>query len=96
MEGSLEPKGFMKIRHYGLLASRQREARLRAARRLLLPKLALSTGATTQIEPAEPARCPHCGSVRRVRGALLPRVASCPFVCQSRSTPAGTPASDTS
>jgi hypothetical protein len=31
------PKGFKKIRHYGLLASRQREARLRQARRLLLP-----------------------------------------------------------
>jgi len=90
------PRGFMKIRHYGLLASRQREARLRQARQLLLPKLALATGAASAIEPAEPARCPHCGSVRRMRGALLPRVASCPFVCQSRSTPAGTPTSDTS
>jgi hypothetical protein len=90
------PKGFMKIRHYGLLASRQREARLRQSRRLLLPKLALQGSPATGIEPAEPARCPHCGSVRRVRGELLPRVPSSPFVCRSRSTPTATPASDTS
>ena len=50
------PKGFMKIRHYGLLASRQREARLRQARKLLLPKLALQAGASNDIKPAEPAR----------------------------------------
>jgi Putative transposase/Transposase zinc-binding domain len=90
------PKGFMKIRHYGLLASRQREARLRAARRLLLPKMALSAGTATGIEPAELARCPQCGSVRRVRGELLPRVLSSPFVCRSGSTPTATLASDTS
>jgi Putative transposase len=90
------PKGFMKIRHYGLLASRQREGRLRQARRLLLPKLGLQASASNRIEPAEPARCPQCGSVRRVRGELLPRLVSCPFVCRSRSTPASTPVSDTS
>jgi Putative transposase/Transposase zinc-binding domain len=90
------PKGFMKIRHYGLLASRQREARLRLALRLLLPKLALRGSPATGIEPAEAARCPQCGSVRRVRGELLPRVPSSPFVCRSRSTPPATPASDTS
>jgi hypothetical protein len=90
------PKGFMKIRHYGLLASRQREARLRQARRLLLAKVALPGSPATAIEPTEPARCPQCGSVRRVRGELLPRVPSNPFVCRSRSTPTAMPASDTS
>jgi hypothetical protein len=90
------PKGFMKIRHYGLLASRQREARLRQARQLLLPKLALPTSAAAEIAPAESPRCPHCGSVRRVRGELLPRVVSRPFGCRSGSTPASTPTSDTS
>jgi hypothetical protein len=90
------PKGFMKIRHYGLLASRQREACLRQARRLLLPKLALPASPATGIEPTEPAHCPQCGSVRRVRGELLPRVPSSPFVCRSRGTPTATPASDTS
>jgi hypothetical protein len=90
------PKGFMKIRHYGLLASRQREARLRQARRLLLSKLALQGSPATGIEPTEPARCSQCGSVRRVRGELLPRVPSSPFVCRSLSTLPATPASDTS
>ena len=75
------PKGFMKIRHYGLLSSRQREVRLRQARKLLLSKLALAASPVIGIEPAEPARCPHCGGMRRVRGALLPREASFPFVC---------------
>ena len=77
------PKGFMKIRHYGLLASRQREARLRQARRLLLPKLALQSSGSSSIEPAEPARCPACGSVRLARGELLPRTGASPFVCAS-------------
>jgi hypothetical protein len=75
------PKGFMKIRHYGLLASRQREAHLRQARRLLLPKLALASAAPSSIEPAEPVRCPACGSVRLARGELLPRTGASPFVC---------------
>jgi hypothetical protein len=90
------PKGFMKIRHYGLLSSRQRETRLRQARQLLLPKLALPTSAAGEIAPAESPRCPQCGSLRRMRGELLPRVASCPFVCRPRSTPASAPVSDTS
>ena len=69
------PKGFMKIRHYGLLSSRHREARLHLARRLLLPACLLQGGAES-IEPAEAAHCPQCGSVRRARGMLLPRVPS--------------------
>lgn len=75
------PKGFMKIRHYGLLASRRREARLRQARRLLLPKLALASSASNGINPVESVRCPACGSVRLARGALLPRTGASPFVC---------------
>jgi Putative transposase/Transposase zinc-binding domain len=75
------PKGFMKIRHYGLLASRQREACLRQARGLLLPKLALPGTGSSGIEPAELARCPHCGSVRLARGERLPRTGASPFVC---------------
>jgi hypothetical protein len=90
------PKGFMKIRHYGLLSSRHREACLRQARKLLLPKLALQAGASSAIEPAEPARCPECGSVRRVRGELLPRVPLSPFACAPRSTPLSELFGDTS
>jgi Putative transposase/Transposase zinc-binding domain len=89
------PKGFMKIRHYGLLASRQREARLRQARRLLLPKLATSSSAEC-IKPAEAPRCPHCGSVRRVRGELLPRLESSPFAGAPRSRSSSELVGDTS
>src|SRR5204862_8068817 len=55
------PKGFMKIRHYGLLASRRREARLHKARQLLMPLLAaqgMQTDTSSVIKRAEPARCP--------------------------------------
>jgi hypothetical protein len=75
------PKGFMKIRHYGLLASGRREAHLRQARRLLLPKLALPATGSNGIKPAEPAHCPVCGSMRLARGELLPRAGASPFVC---------------
>jgi hypothetical protein len=90
------PKGFMKIRHYGLLSSRQRAARLQLARRLLLPKVALSGNGSSVIEPAELARCPQCGSVRRARGELLPPVTSCLFACASRSAPSAELVGDTS
>ncbi len=90
------PKGFMKIRHYGLLASRHREARLRQARKLLLPKLALPGSPATGIEPAEPARCPACGSVRRARVELLPRTGASPFVCAPSRDSLSASAGDTS
>ena len=90
------PKGFMKIRHYGLLASRQREARLQLARKLLLPKLAWPGSASTTIEPTEPVRCPQCGSVRRVRGELLPRGGMSPFACGPGVVPLTAPVGDTS
>jgi hypothetical protein len=90
------PKGFMKIRHYGLLASRQREARLRQARRLLMPKLALQGSPATGIEPTEPARCPQCGSVRLARGDLLPRTGACPFVSATPRTATAATIADTS
>jgi len=90
------PKGFMKIRHYGLLSSRQREARLQLARRLLLPKLALQGSASTTIEPTESVRCPQCGSVRRARGELLPRGGMPPFACGPGVVPLTAPVGDTS
>jgi hypothetical protein len=90
------PKGFMKIRHYGLLSSRHREARLRLARRLLLPRLAVAASASEAIQPAEPARCSACGSVRRVRGELLPRTGTSPFVCAPPRNSLSASAGDTS
>ena len=65
------PKGFMKIRHYGLLASRQREERLRQSRRLLVAVTVLQTRATASPEePAPLASCPRCGGTRLVRCSL--------------------------
>jgi hypothetical protein len=68
------PKGFMKIRHYGLLSSRQRQQRLQQARRLLLAELVLraTVARAPSLEPTEVPRCPQCGGTRRVR-CELPR-----------------------
>ncbi len=69
------PKGFMKIRHYGLLASRQRESHLRLSRQLLLAITVLTactagTASATATEEPAPAKCPHCGGMRLVRCPL--------------------------
>ncbi len=70
------PKGFMKIRHYGLLASRHREAKLQQCRRLLLvvnAAAALSGAertlprAAARVGPAAVPHCPHCGGQRFLR-----------------------------
>jgi len=78
------PKGFVKIRHYGLLANRHREERLDACRKLLLVAnvaraiAATATGDETEpIEPARPRCCPKCGSPRLLtievpKGTALP------------------------
>ena len=64
------PKGFVKVRHYGLLANRRRVERLEMSRRLLLvvATAALLAGATPReaeaIEPVRVRCCPRCGSVR--------------------------------
>jgi Putative transposase/Transposase zinc-binding domain len=65
------PKGFVKMRHYGLLANRQRQQRLHACRRLLI------TAATVPLAPppilpatAPPPCCPQCGGQRLVRSPV--------------------------
>ena len=88
------PKGFMKIRHYGLLASRQREARLRQARKLL-SEIGLSPTAGVDVKPADARRCPSCGSQRLARGELLSPVVS-PFAGAEASMPPAEPIGDTS
>jgi Putative transposase len=72
------PRGFVKIRHYGLLANRRRGESLPLCRRLLLASAvaAEAPAATAAAEPAaddawpiDKARqphCPHCGSCRLV------------------------------
>jgi hypothetical protein len=69
------PKGFVKIRHYGLLANAQRQARLAVCRRLLLVAnvaAALPGVETASLTPAAPPCCPHCGGTRLVYRALAP------------------------
>lgn len=72
------PKGFVKMRHYGLLANRHREAQLHRCRRLLLVVTLAATMATTAddaalVAPAGRPHCPTCGSERLVRGGAVPR-----------------------
>jgi hypothetical protein len=62
-------KGFVKVRHYGLLAIGQRQARLAVCRRLLLVAPAAAAVPRVDAVPIEPAppRCsPHCGGSRLV------------------------------
>jgi hypothetical protein len=75
------PRGFVKVRHYGLLAPRDREERLALARRRLLvesvrrPVSSSPEPACVVASPAEPC-CPHCGSPRLVTRELPRDVAS--------------------
>ena len=66
------PKGLMRIRSFGLLASRHRAARLARCRELLAAAAAAATSAPPAEVPApptepstesatEPQRCRHCG-----------------------------------
>jgi hypothetical protein len=69
------PGGFVKVRHYGLLANAQREARLAVCRRLLLVAnvaAALPSVAAAPIAPAQPRCCPNCGGTRLVYRELEP------------------------
>jgi hypothetical protein len=72
------PKGFVKVRHYGLLANNQRETRLRECRRLLLVAAAaapLVDAASASIEPAAARCCRNCGGTRLVYRALTAEAA---------------------
>lgn len=69
------PRGFVKIRHYGLLANRGRDDRLEQCRRLLF-----LAGVRAQLVALAPAaaddggeRCPVCGVGHLVRVGQLPR-----------------------
>jgi hypothetical protein len=73
------PRGFVKIRHYGLLANRRRAQKLDLCRRLLLPVNAaaeltleppVAPSAGLDLEPASVPHCPQCGGQRFVRLGL--------------------------
>lgn len=63
------PSGFMRIRHFGLLANRHRAAKLARCRRLLAPPPEVEVdrcdsaapSAEASGSPAEPKPCPVCG-----------------------------------
>jgi hypothetical protein len=75
------PPGFMRIRHFGLLANRHRTAKLARCRRLLAPSPAPDLTPGTADAPCgdasaaalEPKRCPVCGGAAlRVIERLAP------------------------
>ena len=76
------PKGFVKIRHYGLLGQRHRDKRLALCRSLLgamtMAVLAIAPAPadtemspTSAIAPAVPISCPRCGGTRLARSDLF-------------------------
>jgi predicted Zn-ribbon and HTH transcriptional regulator len=84
------PKGFVKIRHFGLLSNRAREERLALSRRLLMVVLVVTAacqeeGAT--VEEVRSAACPQCGARRLVRREL----AEGEMVCVSVPSPTREP-----
>jgi Putative transposase/Transposase zinc-binding domain len=71
------PSGFVKIRHYGLLANRYREANLRVCRVLLLVVTLATLFLSARGSSANPpSPCPQCGGCdwRTVAHAPRPRV----------------------
>ena len=75
------PRGFMRIRHYGLTANCQRKKKLARCREILAqpspPTVAESDTAAAPMPPAGAAdaaaiRCPACGGIMRVIEILAP------------------------
>ncbi len=67
----LLPRGFTKIRHYGLLANHASSRLIAQARATLA--LAPAPPASAPLPDPTPPRCPHCGDTRlHVRGLLRP------------------------
>jgi hypothetical protein len=68
------PRGFVRVRHYGLLANRGREEKLALCRRLLAAAQATQAAASTvQAAAKEPRCCRGCGQGVMVVVELLPR-----------------------
>ena len=69
------PRGFVRIRHYGLLANRGRDQKLRTCRRLLLKESVAPPVQLPATAPKPPCgRCSVCGQGVMVVVGLLPRL----------------------
>ena len=73
------PRGFVRIRHYGLLANRHRHEKIAVCRALLTAKMRDGvTSGEQRVHPTpadqndEPQRCPACGRGRMIVVELLP------------------------
>jgi hypothetical protein len=85
------PKGFVKIRHYGLLANHKRKKRLQLCRRLLLPLMILAVATMPgslgeALAPALPESCSRCGGVFFERHLLGKHFDDVPFGAASPSS----------
>jgi hypothetical protein len=77
------PRGFMRIRHFGLLANRTRCATLAHCRQLLdqpppLPVVEPTATLVLRLTGVDLSRCPVCGAGRMQRTATLVPVAPSP------------------
>ncbi len=88
------PKGFVKIRNYGLLASCNVKTKLETARLLLLPSAQTQPRKTTPpdwetllqaLTGVDPRKCPQCGSCRSRKRRIPPSLTLTPT--QPRSPP---------
>jgi hypothetical protein len=66
------PRGFVRVRHYGLLANRGREQKLHTCRRLLLARQAPAAAPAGEAG-GQPRRCPGCGQGMMEAVEGLPR-----------------------
>jgi len=90
------PRGFKRVRHYGLLAPGHKAKRLSQARTALaLPQPSAAACEQAQafnrrIEAAEAARCPHCKTGRWFTVATLPKVDDAVAAVGTSGTPLAT------
>lgn len=95
------PKGFVRIRHYGLMASGNVSGKLARCRELLEGKNAVAVQVISKPDSAwldgvrqertQPARCPRCQGELIVTGFEQPRVAVFTSVCGRRQGTEVTP-----
>ena len=87
------PRGFVKIRHYGLLANHKRKKWLRLCRCLLLPLMILAAATLPgsvgdAIAPALPESCSRCGGMYFERHLLGKHFGDAPV---GAASPSGSP-----